>query len=41
MTRVSMKRIIAARELGGKKDTMASPLKNNPSQGDEDKVPPR
>ncbi|MDO9531315.1 MAG: hypothetical protein Q7O12_04210 [Deltaproteobacteria bacterium] len=41
MTRVSMKRTIAARDPGGKKDTVASPLKDNPSQGNEDKVPPR
>jgi len=41
MTRVSMKRIIAARGLGGRKDTVAPPLKNNPSQGDQDQVPPR
>ena len=32
ITRVSMKRIIAARDLGGRKDSVASPLKNNPSQ---------
>ena len=41
MTRVSMKRTIAARDLGGKKDTMASLLKNNPSQENEARVPPR
>ena len=41
MTSVSMKRTIAARDLGGKKDTMASPPKDNPSQGNEGRVPPR
>jgi hypothetical protein len=41
VTRVSMKCTIVARGLGGRKDSVVPPLKNNPSQGDEDRVPPR
>ncbi len=41
MTRVSMKCTIVARGLGGRKDSVVPPLKNDPSQGDQDLVPPR
>ena len=37
---VLMKRTIAARDLAGKKHTMASLLKSNPSRENEAKVPP-
>jgi hypothetical protein len=41
MTRGSMKCTIVARGLGGRKDSVVSPLENKSSQADEDRVPPR
>jgi hypothetical protein len=41
MRRIFMSNTIVARVVGGRKDSVVSPLKNNPSRGGEDRVPPR